>query len=179
MKLKIKQLVAWIGGKDRQRLVDHEDTGDLVIHPSGFRLDAPIPVSIIGSLTQGRDNFDHFTYGKHDRKFAYPYNVEVTAFSQEPFPLRLLLDIMDTAQRLREVSYVSATTTRDGYYNLTEHEAAQLAVANTLGVGYPELSRFVYLASYWWNDIEELRNSMKKDANRKPVIEVVEADRPE
>lgn len=173
MKLKIKQLVAWIGGKALDALWNDQSSG------SGYLME-PLPVSMVGYIHRAEDDADHrpLVYGKK-RKTAYAFGIAATSFSQEPFPLELLLDIMNEAPRLREASYVSATTTRDGYYNLTEHEAAQLAVANTLGVGYPELSRFVYLASYWWNDIEELRNSMKKGENRKSVIEIVEADRPE
>lgn len=179
MRLKIKQLVAWIGGKDRIRLLNQVDDNFRGKQVLGGKLTEAIPVSFVGHLTQETDELDYLEYGKSCQKSAYPFLVEVTSFSQEPFPLRLLLDIMVRAQAIREEGYKPSVEAdddtpempREGYYAVTKDEAAARAVIEILGTDYEFLARFIALADHWWNESSNLlRNEMNRNA---------QADRPE
>lgn len=185
MKLKIKQLVAWIGGKAGAHLYatrhgyGRSDNGEDI---------TTAPVSILGYTTVSLD-YEHqrpLVYGK--KKQAYPFRIDVTHASNEVFPLRLLLDIMDRAQAIREESWMNAGD--DSGYQITKDDAADKAVNEILGVHYERLARFVSLTDHWWNDLEHLLDEMRAEERiaegpskaRKRIsraIEIIEADRPD
>lgn len=153
MKLKLHNLIGFFRPNTAKKL-------DKMLQPNH-----PVPVSITGFIVEPSEiePIDYIHPKKAKARAAMPFDLDVTNITTEPFPLRLLLDIMDRAHRNHEASFVAPTDEEDGYYKVSMEDAAKNAIRLVLGApaGYSELARFIAMASFGrWNEISDLRESM-------------------